>query len=124
MRKEHIMNFGDLFSFSSAKWQEHIVPFPTTLKDIQTIEIKHINSKQSAQLSKKEIHDFLSFMQKGSCSKVLKGATRYQISIEHESGVSNYYIHGDSLGPEPGGLVQASFEPQKRGFEVFLHSFF
>lgn len=118
------MNFGDLFSFSRAKWQQSIVPFPTTLKDIQAIEIKHINSKQSASLSQKEIHDFLSFMQKGSCNKVLKGATRYQINIEHQNGVSNYYIHGDALGPEPGGLVQASFEPHKRGFEVFLHSFF
>jgi len=118
------MNFSNLFSFFGAKWQEHIVPFPTALKNIQDIEITHLNSSKSAHLNTKEIHDFLSFMQQGSCNKVLKGATRYQIRIKHEQGISNYYIHGDSLGAESGGLVQPSFEPRKRGFEVFLHSFF
>lgn len=122
--KESAMNLSDLFSISRAKWQADIVPFPTTLKNIQSIQIEHLNSAQKAQLNQKEIHTFLSFMKKGSCNKMLKGATRYQIIIEHEGGLCNYYIHGDALGPEPGGLVQASFEPRKRGFEVFLHSFF
>ncbi len=84
----------------------------------------HFKSQKWAELNRQDINNFLSFMQKGSCQKVLKGATRYQIRIQHEEGISDYYIHGDSLGPEQGGLVQASFEPKKRGFEVFLHSFF
>jgi len=118
------MRFSDIFSFSSASWQKDIVPFPTKLKAIQAITINHLNSNKSAELTQVDIHDFLSFMQKGSCNKALKGATRYKICISHEEGISNYYIHGDTLGPEPGGLVQATFEPKKRGFEVFLHSFF
>jgi len=118
------MKFSDIFSFSQASWQKEIVPFPTKLKDIHAITIKHLNSKKSADFTKVDICDFLSFMQKGTCNKKLKGATRYSICISHKEGKSNYYIHGDTLGPEPGGLVQASFEPKKRGFEVFLHSFF
>jgi len=118
------MNLSDIFSFSTAKWQTEIVPFPTTLKTIQNIKITHLYSKSSAIFTKQDINHFLSFMERGSYNKTLKGATRYQISIEHEEGTSFYYIHGDTLGPEKGGLVQATFEPRKRGFEVFLHSFF
>lgn len=118
------MRLSDIFSFSRDSWQKEIVPFPTKLKDIKAITIKHLNSEKSAELTKVDIHDFLSFMQKGTCNKTLKGATRYSICISHEEGVSNYYIHGDTLGPSSGGLVQATFEPKKRGFEVFLHSFF
>ncbi|MDF1882088.1 hypothetical protein JHD50_12395 [Sulfurimonas sp. MAG313] len=118
------MTFSGLFPFSTSSWNNDIVPFPTELTDIKAISIKHINSKQSAELKQLEIHDFLSFMEKGKCNKVLKGATRYHIRISHESGTADYYIHGDTLGPERGGLVQATFEPKKRGFEVFLHSFF
>jgi len=118
------MNFSDIFSFSKAQWQTDIVPFPTTLKTIQNIKITHLYSDHCATFTKQDINHFLSFMEKGSCNKILKGATRYQISIEHEEGTSQYYIHGDTLGPEKGGLVQATFEPKKRGFEVFLHSFF
>ena len=118
------MNLSDIFSFSNTSWQADIVPFPTSLKTIQNIKITHLLSQSSATFTKQDIHHFLSFMEKGSYNKALKGATRYQISIEHEEGTSQYYIHGDTLGPEKGGLVQATFEPKKRGFEVFLHSFF
>jgi len=118
------VNIGNLFSFSRDKWQKDIVPFPTELKDIQIIKIMHVKSQQWAELNKQEIDNFLSFMEKGNCHKMLKGATRYQVHIQHKNGTSDYYIHGDSLGPEKGGLVQATFEPKKRGFEVFLHSFF
>ena len=118
------MNLSKLFSFSISSWQRDIVPFPTELKDIQIIKIMHLKSKKWAEFTKQDISSFLSFMEKGSCNKMLKGATRYQVRIQHQEGTSDYYIHGDTLGPEQGGLVQASFEPKKRGFEVFLHSFF
>ena len=118
------MNISDIFPFSRASWQKEIVPFPTKLKDIHAITIKHLNSKKSAEFTQVDIHDFLCFMQKGTCNKALKGATRYSICISHQEGKSNYYIHGDTLGAEAGGLVQPMFEPKKRGFEVFLHSFF
>lgn len=110
--------------FSRDQWQQEIVPFPTELQDIQIIKILHFQSKKWVEFSKQDINNFLSFMQKGNCKKALKGATRYQLRIEHENGVSDYFVHGDTLGPEQGGLVQATFEPKKRGFEVFLHSFF
>jgi len=110
--------------FSRAKWQEEIVPFPTELKGIELIKIMHLKSKKCVEFTKQDIENFLSFMIKGSCNRMLKSYTRYQITIKHEQGTSDYFIHGDSLGPEQGGLVQASFEPKKRGFEVFLHSFF
>lgn len=118
------MNFGDLFSFSKDKWQTEIVPFPTDLKNIEIIRILHLKSQKWAEFTKQDINNFFSFMEKGSCHRMLKGATRYKICIQHEEGTSDYFIHGDSLGPEQGGLVQSSFEPKKRGFEVFLHSFF
>jgi len=118
------MRIRDIFSFSNTSWQTAIVPFPTKLKDIEAITIEHINSKKSAELSSAQIHDFLIFMQKGKCNKTLNGATRYHIRISHQEGKADYYIHGDTIAPEAGGLVQASFEPKKRGFEVFLHSFF
>jgi len=118
------MKFRDIFSFSNSSWKKDIVPFPTQLQEIQAITIKHLSTKKSAEFTQVDIHDFLIFMKKGTCNKTLKGATRYSLCISHKEGLSHYYIHGDSLGPEPGGLVQASFEPKKRGFEVFLHSFF
>ena len=118
------MTISDIFSFYKTKWQESIVPFPTELTEIKLIKIMHVKSKQWAEFNKEDINNFLSFMEKGSCNKMLKDATRYQIRIQHKNGISDYYIHGDTLGPEQGGLVQATFEPKKRGFEVFLHSFF
>ena len=118
------MTISEIFSFSRSNWQNDIVPFPTELKGIELIKIMHLKSKKWAELNKQDIHNFLSFMEKGSCNKILKGATRYQVRIEHENGTSDYFIHGETLAPEQGGLVQASFEPKKRGFEVFLHSFF
>lgn len=118
------MNISDMFSFSRDKWQQEIVPFPTDLRNIEIIKILHLKSQKWAEFTKQDINDFLSYMEKGSCHKMLKGYTRYQICIQHEEGTSDYFIHGDSLAPEQGGLVQASFEPKKRGFEVFLHSFF
>ncbi|HIC44674.1 MAG TPA: hypothetical protein EYO73_10480 [Sulfurimonas sp.] len=118
------MRIPDIFPFSRDTWKKEIVPFPTSLTDIRAITIKHLNSNKSAELSKVNIHDFLSFMKKGKCKKCLQGTTMYHICISHESGVSDYYIHGDTLSPEFGGLVQETFEPKKRGFEVFLHSFF
>jgi len=118
------MRVRDIFSFRKKRWQEEIVPFPTELESIQKIKITHYQSQQEALLDSQEIQKFLNFMQKGSCHKTLKGATRYQIDIEHAQGKSHYFINGESLTPEKGGLVQASFTPKKRGFEVFLHSFF
>lgn len=118
------MKMANIFSLFKNKWQKEIVPFPTELQDIQIVKITHLTSKKHTELGPKDIENFLTFMQKGRCNRMLKGATRYQISIQHENGISDYYIYGDSLGPEQGGLVQASFEPKKRGFEVFLHSFF
>lgn len=118
------MKFSDIFSFSRDTWQTEIVPFPTDLKNIKSMEILHIKSKKRVMLNKEDINNFLSFMYKGSCTKILKGFTRYQLNISHEDGLSKYYIYADGLGPEQGGLVQATFEPKKRGFEVFLHSFF
>lgn len=84
----------------------------------------HLQSERWAELNQQEMENFLSFMEKGSCNKMLKGATRYQVRIQHENGNSDYYIYGETLGPEQGGLVQAAFEPKKRGFEVFLYSLF
>jgi hypothetical protein len=124
MAKGDKMNISELFSFSRAKWQNDIVPFPTELKEIQLIKIMHLGSKRWVELGKQDIDNFLSFMQKGSCNKILKSATRYQIRIQHEQGTSDYFIYDEALGPEQGGLVQAAFEPKKRGFGVFLHSFF
>lgn len=118
------MNIHDIFTFSRAKWQNEIVPFPTELKEIERIKIFNLKSQQWAEFSTQDTDNFLSFLQKGSCNKMLKSATRYQIRIQHENGTSDYFIYGDALGPEQGGLVQAAFAPKKRGFEVFLHSFF
>jgi len=118
------MSFSNIFRFSKNRWQEDIVPFPTDLKAIQKIEITHYQSQKQAVLDRNQIQDFLSFMKKGACNKSLKGATRYQINIQHEEGSCDYFINGESLAPEKGGLVQSSFTPRKRGFEVFLHSFF
>ena len=105
-------------------WQKEIVPFPTELKNIEKITIVHCQTKKSAAFTREDIENFLEFMHKGSCKKIAKGATRYHISVRHEEGISHYYVHGDLLGPEEKGLVQAAFEPKKRGFELFLHSFF
>ncbi len=84
----------------------------------------YFQTKKWAEFTAKERENFFDFMSKGSCEKIIKGATRYQIRIEHKEGVSDYYIHGDSLGPEQEDLVQTAFQPKKRGFEVFLYSFF
>ena len=118
------MNFGNMFSFSRVKWQDEIVPFPTELKNIQLIKLLHMQTNKCVELTKKDIDKFLLFMQTGACNKVLKGMTRYKINIEHENGVSDYYIDGESVRPEKSDLVQAVFTPKARGFEVFLHSFF
>lgn len=88
------------------------------------ITIVHCQTKKFAAFTREDIENFLEFMHRGSCKKIAKSATRYQISILHEEGTSEYYVHGDSLGPEERGLVQIAFDPKKRGFELFLHSFF
>ena len=76
--------------------------------------------KKSAEFTTEDIENFLEFMHRGSCKKIAKGATRYQIYVRHTKGASDYYIHGDYLGPEEKSLVQIAFEPKK---EV-LNSFF
>lgn len=88
------------------------------------ITIVHCQTKKSAEFTTEDIENFLEFMHRGSCKKIAKGATRYQIYVRHAEGASDYYIHGDYLGPEEKGLVQIAFEPKKRGFELFLNSFF
>jgi len=118
------MNFSDIFTFSRVKWQRDIVPFPTELKNIQFIKLLHIQSDKCVELTKKDIERFLTFMKTGNCNKVMKGMTRYQVKIEHDKGNSEYFIDGESLRPQKSNLVQASFTPKTRGFEVFLHSFF
>lgn len=118
------MKIGDIFSFSRIKWQKEIVPFPSELKNIEMIKIVHCQTKKSAEFTTEDIENFLEFMRRGSCKKIAKSATRYQICIRHEEGTSYYYVHGDFLGPEERDLVQIIFEPKKRGFELFLYSFF
>lgn len=88
------------------------------------ITIVHCQTKKYAEFTADDIESFLEFMHRGSCKKIAKAATRYQICIRHEQGTSDYYVHGDFLGPEEKGLVQIAFEPKKRGFELFLYSFF
>lgn len=118
------MRLNNIFSFSRTKWQKNIVPFPTDLTNIQSIKIMNFKDASWAEFSKQDIEKFLSFMKKGSYNKMLKSATRFQIRIQHEGGTSDYYVHGESLAPEPGGLVQATFIPKERGFELFLYTFF
>jgi hypothetical protein len=44
------MNISELFSFSRAKWQNDIVPFPTELKEIQLIKILHLGTKKMGRV--------------------------------------------------------------------------
>ena len=67
-----------------------------------------------------DLRAFERFGATGHYETMQKANTNYHIYVWHESVGTGYYIHGDAVGDEPGGVVQTIFMPNQAGLSAFL----
>lgn len=72
---------------------------------------------ESGEMTPTEYSQLLEFTKRGRYKTILKGGYGYVIEIDREGMKIRYYVHGDSIGPSPGGYVQSVFVPAKPGFK-------
>ena len=67
-----------------------------------------------------EIESLMEFGNSGHYESIMKSGDLLHIYVTHGNTTIGYYIHGDSVGPCPGGFSQTVFVPQRKGMRSHL----
>ncbi len=67
-----------------------------------------------------EIEALMEFGNSGHYESIMKSGDLLHVYVTHGNKTIGYYIHGDSVGPSPGGFSQTVFVPQRKGIRSHL----
>lgn len=68
-----------------------------------------------------DIAALMSYGESGHRESMMKSGSTIHMFVTHDHTTTGYYVHGDTVGPSPGGFMQTVFVPQRQGLGAHLN---